>query len=210
MREEGSGRSQVEIGATETRGVRLTETFETLRGTASKQTAHPDSSDSKSPQLLTCDRLELDLVQGKICPIPQHVQRSLGDRSPVKRKNAALEIKSLVKSYVEANNLLMVHSIIKTLAEHFCSSLNSNYRKGALIVLAAIASEVVHHSHNFMDPLLPPILRCLEDETDSRACGSLYTIVKESRGSIRLLPYLKRISVDGLLAKLVEDDDPCT
>jgi hypothetical protein len=58
-------------------------------------------------------------------PLPPVVQRSLGDRSNEKRKNAALEIEALVKSLQEANNMSMVQSIIQVLSKDFCTSMNS-------------------------------------------------------------------------------------
>lgn len=140
-------------------------------------------------------------------PLPPMVQRSLGDRSNEKRKNAALEIEALVKSLHEANNLSMVQSVIAVLSTDFCTSMNSNYRKGGLVGLAATAIGLMHNSRNFLDALLPPVLHCFDDP-ESRvryyACESLYNIAKVSRQSI--LAYFNQI-FEGL-TKLFADVDP--
>lgn len=140
-------------------------------------------------------------------PLPPMVQRSLGDRSNEKRKNAALEIEALVKSLHEANNLSMVQSVVAVLSTDFCTSMNSNYRKGGLVGLAATAIGLMHNSRNFLDALLPPVLHCFDDP-ESRvryyACESLYNIAKVSRQSI--LAYFNQI-FEGL-TKLFADVDP--
>lgn len=140
-------------------------------------------------------------------PLPPMVQRSLGDRSNEKRKNAALEIEALVKSLHEANNLSMVQSVITVLSKDFCTSMNSNYRKGGLVGLAATAIGLMQNAQHFLDALLPPVLHCFDDP-ESRvryyACESLYNIAKVSRQSI--LAYFNQI-FEGL-TKLFADVDP--
>jgi hypothetical protein len=120
-------------------------------------------------------------------PLPPMVQRSLGDRSNEKRKNAALEIEALIKSLHEANNTAVIQSIITVLSKDFCTSMNSNYRKGGLIGLAATAIGLMQDSRKQLDVLLPPVLHCFDDP-ESRvryyACESLYNIAKVSRMSI--------------------------
>jgi len=139
-------------------------------------------------------------------PLPPVVQRSLGDRSNEKRKNAALEIEALIKSLQEANNLSMIQSVITVLSKDFCTSMNSNYRKGGLVGLAATAIGLMHNSRNFLEILLPPVLHCFDDP-ESRvryyACESLYNIAKVSRQSI--LHYFNQI-FEGL-TKLYADID---
>lgn len=139
-------------------------------------------------------------------PLPPIVQRSLGDRSNEKRKNAALEIEALIKSLQEANNTALIESIIAVLSKDFCTSMNSNYRKGGLIGLAATAIGLAHDAKNELGVLLPPVLHCFDDP-ESRvryyACESLYNIAKVSRNSI--LQYFNQI-FEGL-AKLFADVD---
>ncbi|GKY98408.1 hypothetical protein MPSEU_000798300 [Mayamaea pseudoterrestris] len=120
-------------------------------------------------------------------PLPPMVQRGLGDRSNEKRKNSALEIEALVKSLQEANNLHMVHSIVAVLSKDFCTSMNSNYRKGGLVGLAACSIGLMHNTRDFLNVLLPPILHCFDDpEARVRyyACESLYNVAKVSRNAI--------------------------
>ena len=139
-------------------------------------------------------------------PLPPIVQRSLGDRSNEKRKNAALEVEALIKSLQEANNTAVIESIIAVLSKDFCTSMNSNYRKGGLIGLAATAIGLTQESKNHLSVLLPPVLHCFDDP-ESRvryyACESLYNIAKVSRNAI--LQYFNQI-FEGL-AKLFADVD---
>ena len=120
-------------------------------------------------------------------PLPPMVQRSLGDRSTEKRKNAALEIEALIKSLTEANNLAMIQSVIQVLSRDFCTSMNSNYRKGGLVGLAATAIGLLGNAANFLPQLLPPVLHCFDDP-ESRvryyACEALYNIAKVSRQAV--------------------------
>lgn len=140
-------------------------------------------------------------------PLPPLIQRSLGDRSYDKRKNAALEIEQLVKSLTDANNTPMISSIIAVLAKDFCTSMNANYRKGGLIGIAATAIGLMgNNTRSHLEGLLFPVLHCFDDP-ESRvryyACESLYNIAKVARGNI--LRYFNQI-FDGL-TKLFADVD---
>jgi vacuole morphology and inheritance protein 14 len=152
----------------------------------------------QSPQSMQAVSLE--------SPLPPLVQRGLGDRSNEKRKNAALEIEALCKSLQEANNLSMVQSVIAVLSKDFCTSMNSNYRKGGLVGIAACSIGLMHNAKDFLHVLLPPILHCFDDpEARVRyyACESLYNVAKVSRQAI--LPHFNKI-FEGL-AKLFADVD---
>jgi vacuole morphology and inheritance protein 14 len=139
-------------------------------------------------------------------PLPPMILRSLGDRSNEKRKNAALEIEALVKNLQEANNLLMIQNVIEILSKDFCTSMNSNYRKGGLVGLAATGIGLMGQSRTFLPVLLPPVLHCFDDP-ESRvryyACESLYNIAKVSRQGI--LQYFNQI-FEGL-TKVIADVD---
>mmetsp|Transcript_34679 Transcript_34679/g.70096 ORF Transcript_34679/g.70096 Transcript_34679/m.70096 type:complete len:1010 (-) Transcript_34679:3388-6417(-) len=139
-------------------------------------------------------------------PLPPIVQRSLGDRSYDKRKNAALEIESLVKSLQESGNTAMIHSVLTVLSNDFCTSMNANYRKGGLIGIAATAIGLMGNTRLYLDAMLPPVLQCFDDP-ESRvryyACESLYNIAKVARTAI--LRYFNDI-FDGL-TKLFADVD---
>ena len=120
-------------------------------------------------------------------PLPPLIQRSLGDRSNEKRKNAALEVESLIKTLCEANNFGTVQAIIQVLSKDFCTSMNANYRKGGLAGLAATATGLQTETAKFLPSLLPSVLHCFDDP-DSRvrfyACESLYNMAKVSRKAI--------------------------
>jgi vacuole morphology and inheritance protein 14 len=139
-------------------------------------------------------------------PLPPTIQRFLGDRSNEKRKNAALELEALIKSLQESNNYQMIQIVIAVLSKDFCTSMNSNYRKGGLVGLAATAIGLMQNSRNFLPVLLPPVLHCFDDP-ESRvryyACESLYNIAKVSRQAI--LGYFNQI-FEGL-TKLFADVD---
>ena len=139
-------------------------------------------------------------------PLPPVVQRSLGDRSYDKRKNAALEVESLVKSLQESGNTAMIQSVLAVLSKDFCTSMNANYRKGGLIGIAASAIGLMGNTRLYLDSMLPPVLQCFDDP-ESRvryyACESLYNIAKVARTYI--LRYFNNI-FDGL-TKLFADVD---
>ena len=139
-------------------------------------------------------------------PLPTTILRALGDRSNEKRKNAALEIEALVKSLQDANNVVAIQSIIDLLSRDFCTSMNSNYRKGGLVGLAATSIGLMQNSRGFLPVLLPPVLHCFDDP-ESRvryyACESLYNIAKVSRQGI--LQFFNQI-FEGL-TKVIADVD---
>ena len=139
-------------------------------------------------------------------PLPPMVLRSLGDRSNEKRKNAALEIEALIKLLTESNNFGTINAIITVLSKDFCTSMNSNYRKGGLVGLAATAIGLHTATNNFLQILLPPVLHCFDDP-ESRvryyACESIYNMAKVTRQGILL--YFNPI-FDGL-TKLFADVD---
>ena len=139
-------------------------------------------------------------------PLPPMVLRSLGDRSNEKRKVAALEIEALIKSLQDANNVPMIQKVIDSLSKDFCTSMNSNYRKGGLVGLAAVSIGLMQNSRQFLPILLPPVLHCFDDP-ESRvryyACESLYNIAKVSRQG--MLQYFNQ-TFEGL-TKVIADVD---
>jgi vacuole morphology and inheritance protein 14 len=152
-------------------------------------------------------------------PLPPLVQRALGDRAYEKRKNAALEVEALVKSLAESarttNGLAnqehnMISSLILVLSKDFCTSMNSHFRKGGLIGLAATAIGLMQQqlTSKYLDSLIRPVLLCFDDpEPRVRyyACESLYNIIKVARRAI--LPHYFNMIFEGL-TKLVADVDP--
>ena len=105
------------------------------------------------------------------------------------------------------SNAQMIASLIEVLSKDFCSSMNSNYRKGGLIGLAATAIGLMPHlTEAFLGDLLKPVLHCFDDP-ESRvryyACESLYNVAKVARGAS--LNHFNQI-FDGL-TKLFADVD---
>jgi hypothetical protein len=68
-----------------------------------------------------------------------------------------------------------IEATLTLLGQDFCTSANSNHRKGGLIALAAAAIGLTQqHIKLYLDLLLPPVLHCFDDPESrvrySRAC----------------------------------------
>jgi vacuole morphology and inheritance protein 14 len=131
-------------------------------------------------------------------PLPPAILRGIGDRSYEKRKAAALEVTSLIKSLQENGEMDRIGAVITLLAQEFARSRNVNHRKGGLIGLAASAIGLVVDIDRYLHLLIPPVLDCFDDP-ESRvcyyACESLYNISKVARTGV--LKYFNQI-FDGL------------
>jgi vacuole morphology and inheritance protein 14 len=131
-------------------------------------------------------------------PLPPAILRGIGDRSYDKRKAAALEVTSLIKSLQENGEMDRISNVINLLAQEFARSRNINHRKGGLIGLAASAIGLVVDIDKYLHLLIPPVLECFDDP-ESRvcyyACESMYNISKVARTSV--LRYFNQI-FDGL------------
>ncbi len=120
-------------------------------------------------------------------------------------------MKHLADSAVTSNNSeqsQMIYSLIQILSKDFCTSMNSNLRKGGLIGLAATGIGLMSQqlTPQYLGFLIKPVIQCFDDpEARVRyyACESLYNIIKVARGSI--LAYFNLI-FDGL-TKLFADVD---
>jgi vacuole morphology and inheritance protein 14 len=132
-------------------------------------------------------------------PLPPAILRGLGDRSYDKRKAAALEVTSLIKTLQESGEKDRISNVINLLAQEFALSKNVHHRKGGLIGLAAAAIGLVTDIERYLHLLIPPVLQCFDDP-ESRvcyyACESLYNISKVARTSV--LKYFNQI-FDGLV-----------
>ena len=99
-----------------------------------------------------------------------------------------------------------IRLIVLTLTRDYAHSTQSNQRKGGLIGLAATAIALGDDTPNYLDVLLPPVLKSFNDQ-ESRVryygCEALYNIAKVARGSV--LSYFNEI-FDGL-CKLYADTD---
>nr|XP_024381913.1 protein VAC14 homolog isoform X2 [Physcomitrium patens] len=119
-----------------------------------------------------------------VAPLSSSVLRNLADKLYEKRKTAALEVESVVKSLTGAQDHEKISSIIRLLTNDFALSPQANHRKGGLIGLAAatvgLASEAAQH----LEKIVPPVLSSFIDQ-DSRvryyACEALYNIAKQTR-----------------------------
>ena len=103
----------------------------------------------------------------------------------------------------------MLTSLIAVLSQEFCTSMNSNYRKGGLIGLAATAIGLMSQNLAplYLQDMISPVLMCFDDpEARVRyyACESLYNIIKVTREHSLVQFHL---IFDGL-TKLFADVDP--
>lgn len=85
--------------------------------------------------------------------------------------------------------------MLTLLGQDFCTSSNSNHRKGGLHGLAAAAIGLMaHRIKDYLPLLLPPVLHCFDDH-ESRvryyACESLYNVAKVARQEV--LPHFNAI-----------------
>lgn len=142
-----------------------------------------------------------------VAPLSSSVLRNLADKLYEKRKTAALEVESVVKSLTGAQDHEKISSIIRLLTNDFALSPQANHRKGGLIGLAAatvgLASEAAQH----LEKIVPPVLSSFIDQ-DSRvryyACEALYNIAKVARGDF--IVFFNDIF--DALCKLSADSDP--
>mmetsp|Transcript_25432 Transcript_25432/g.61263 ORF Transcript_25432/g.61263 Transcript_25432/m.61263 type:complete len:723 (-) Transcript_25432:110-2278(-) len=140
--------------------------------------------------------------------LPHHIKKNLADRSYEKRKSAALEVERIVKecNQEEKRDPEKINGIINVLVNEYAYSTQANSRKGGLIGLAATAIALMDDIGEYLNQLLPPVLKCFEDQ-QSRvryyACEALYNITKVARGSV--LVFFNEI-FDGL-CKLFMDLD---
>jgi vacuole morphology and inheritance protein 14 len=113
--------------------------------------------------------------------LPVALERGLGDKSYEKRKNSAVEITALIKAFQEKGENDKIATLIQRISKDFILSKNSNYRKGGLIGLAAVAIGLVTDINKFLHLLIPSVLQCFDDQ-ESRvcyyACESMYNLVK--------------------------------
>ncbi len=117
----------------------------------------------------------------------RQIRRNLSDRSYEKRKQAALEIEQIIKDFNPAlpTTRERVRCVIAELTTDYAYSTQLNSRKGGLIGLSAVAVALLYDAAQYLELLLPPVLRCFNDP-ESRvryyACEALYNISKVVRG----------------------------
>ncbi|XKL59384.1 hypothetical protein PGB90_000400 [Kerria lacca] len=139
-------------------------------------------------------------------PLSSACVRALTDKIYDKRRAAAVEIEKMVKEFASVHNTTQIKKLLTVLGRDFALSKNSNYKKGGLIGLAAIAVALGKETGDYIEDLITPILVNFSD-SDLRvryyACESLYNVIKVARGSI--LPHFG--NVFQALSKLAADPD---
>lgn len=117
--------------------------------------------------------------------LPQNVLRNLADKLYEKRKNAALEVESVVKQLSQVGDRDRINAVIALLISDFVLSPQANHRKGGLIGLAAATVGLANEAPQHLERIVPSVLKSFQDQ-DSRvryyACEALYNIAKVSRG----------------------------
>eukprot|EP01132_Coremiostelium_polycephalum_P000476 gene476-602_t len=140
-------------------------------------------------------------------PIPNIILKNLTDKNNDKRKTGAQEIESLVRELHLNDEDTTIKNIIRILTNDFADSAQGNNKKGGLIGLASVAIGLSTDAHQFIQDIIPPVLRCFIDH-DSRvrfyACESLFNICKVTRSKILL--FFNEIF--DALCKLSADPDP--
>ncbi|GBG76755.1 hypothetical protein CBR_g22971 [Chara braunii] len=136
------------------------------------------------------------------------VLRNLSDKAYEKRKNAALEVESVVKTLANNNDHERISHVITVLINDFAISTSSaNHRKGGLIGLAAATVGLAAETNQHLERIVPPVLKAFADQ-DSRvryyACEALYNIAKVARGDF--IVFFNEVF--DALCKLSADTDP--
>ena len=119
--------------------------------------------------------------------LPQSVLRNLGQKEYEKRKQAALDVESMVREWRDSRELEKVELLIAQIVSDLAESPQPNSRKGALHALAGTAIGLRQHGvSQILSSLLQPVLASFADQ-DSRVryygCEALYNIAKVARAA---------------------------
>ncbi|KYQ88491.1 hypothetical protein DLAC_11205 [Tieghemostelium lacteum] len=140
-------------------------------------------------------------------PIPIILFKNLTDKNTDKRKAAAQEVEQLIRDLYANDEQQQIRQIIKVLSNDYTDSSQGNNKKGGLMGLASVAIGLGSNAHQYIQTIIPPVLRCFLDH-DSRvrfyACESLFNIAKVTRSKI--LYFFNEIF--DALCKLSADLDP--
>ena len=129
-------------------------------------------------------------MSGPAATLPLNCVRALSDRSYDKRKSGALEVEAIVKALVAEQRKSglspaeAIAKVVRRLAHDFIISANANQRKGGLIGLAGVAIGLGTEVGNYLDLLVPPVLKCFDDpEPRVRfyATEAMFNVVKVAR-----------------------------
>ncbi|EFA83986.1 hypothetical protein PPL_03059 [Heterostelium album PN500] len=142
-----------------------------------------------------------------LSPIPINILKNITDKNNDRRKNGAQEVEQLVRELHGNAQDNTIKSIIKILSQDFTDSSQGHNKKGGLIGLASVAIGLGQDANDYIQEIIPPVLRCFIDH-DSRvrfyACESLFNIAKVIRNKILL--FFNEIF--DALCKLSADPDP--
>lgn len=116
--------------------------------------------------------------------LPAATLRNLGHKEYEKRKQAALEVETLVRDLRDAHDHEKITALVAQLGTNLAESPQSNLRKGALHALAGTAIGLRQNVGQLLPQLLQPVLGSFSDQ-DARVryygCEALYNIAKVAR-----------------------------
>ncbi|KAI9838228.1 MAG: hypothetical protein M1838_004619 [Thelocarpon superellum] len=116
--------------------------------------------------------------------------RALNDKLYDKRKAGALDLESVIREAVAAQDHEKVKKIIHQLCHEYAYAVHQPYaRNGGLIGLAAASIALGPEVARYLEEIVPPVLACFTDQ-DARvryyACESMYNIAKVAKGEVLL------------------------
>ncbi|GAM86531.1 hypothetical protein ANO11243_045450 [Dothideomycetidae sp. 11243] len=116
------------------------------------------------------------------------VQKALSDKLYDKRKGGALELESIIRDSLAANDHDRIAKIVHQLCHDYAYAVHQPHaRNGGLIGLAAAAIALGGEVARYLREIVPPVLACFSDQ-DARvryyACESMYNIAKVAKGEV--------------------------
>ncbi|KAF1816158.1 ARM repeat-containing protein [Eremomyces bilateralis CBS 781.70] len=135
------------------------------------------------------------------------IQKALNDKIYDKRKSGALELESVVREALAAEEHDKIQKIVHQLCHEYAYAVHQPHaRNGGLIGLAAASIALGPEVARYLEEIVPPVLACFTDQ-DARvryyACESMYNIAKVAKGEI--LVYFN--DVFDALCKLAADTE---
>ncbi|PNS20616.1 hypothetical protein CAC42_343 [Sphaceloma murrayae] len=116
------------------------------------------------------------------------VQKALSDKLYDKRKGGALELESIIRDSLAANDHDRIAKVVHQLCHDYAYAVHQPHaRNGGLIGLAAAAIALGGEVARYLREIVPPVLACFSDQ-DARvryyACESMYNIAKVAKGEV--------------------------
>lgn len=136
-----------------------------------------------------------------------NITKALNDKLYDKRKSGALELESLIREALNAQDHDRIAKIVHELCHHYAYAVHQPHaRNGGLIGLAAASIALGPEVARYLEEIVPPVLACFSD-SDARvryyACESMYNIAKVAKGEI--LIYFNQVF--DALCKLAADSE---